>query len=224
MKKQKLKSSRYKFKTIFALILIGATLIYFIFIGISIFKSKSDDINYSGIEIKTNSDTSIYVDNQKIGEAFPSESFINTKIDSGQKKIKLTKNSDTSINYERDIIFEKGTQVTIEWNFGVTSETSSGIVKYFVKKIESDNKIRIITSVSNCIILVDGSTNSSGIIPSDGQQHKIEISKDGYLSKSLTVTLVNNQIISDQISQSDKNKYDQYDLVVEISLFQIPFV
>ena len=223
MKKRKSRSLPFKFRTVFGIILIIAIVVYFGFISISIFRSRVGDISLSGLEIKVNSNSDIFLDNQKLGQVNSNESFISTKIEPGEKRIKILKTSDNTISYERNIIFEKGTSVNINWNFGVTSDTSYGITKYFVKKIENTNKIRIISSIQSSNISIDNNPSNLGVIPADGLDHKITISKVGYLSQDAHAQLANLQTQREDISQSDKEKYDGYDLVIEISLYQIPF-
>ncbi|MEI7604420.1 MAG: hypothetical protein WCJ19_05370 [bacterium] len=220
-------SKSLQFKNIKLIIFISFIIIvsgYFIFIFFNSIKSGSNDVNMSGLEVSTNSDADIYVDGSKIGSSSKDKSLFYTKIDPGKRRIKIIKINDDSVKYENDIIFEKGTKTTVQWDFGPTSETSSGIVRYFIKKIGDKNKIRVISLTQKSEIFVDGTLNNDGIIEADGIDHNIEVSKEGYLSKNITLSLANKTSGSSQISSQDKEKYDDYDLVVEFTLFQIPFI
>ena len=148
---------------------------------------------------------------------------IYTRIDPGNHRIKIISSEDQNINYEKDIIFERATKVTIDWTFGPTQDTSSGIVKYFIKKTSDVNKIRIIPNTPDVRIKVDGNLNLDNLINADGVKHSVEITKNGYLPKTLTLQHINLQTNDPKIANDDKQKYDSYDLVVEVTLFQIPF-
>lgn len=196
---------------------------YIGFIGFAAFKNGNSEIGYSGIDITTNVKSDIYIDNQKLGSAQPDPSFLYTKIEPGKKRVRLVDTEDTNLIYEKDLIFEKGTKVSINWSFGVTQNTSYGLLKYFVKKAEDTNKIRIIKDTAASQISVDGKESDDSTITADGNEHTITVSKAGYIPKTLKVSLVNKNLNNPLISQADKTLYDDYDLVVEVALFQIPF-
>jgi hypothetical protein len=224
MKKHQSKSSPFKkpgniLKIILLVLFIG----YSSIVIYSALRPGNEDINLSGIEITTNSKSDVYLNNIKLGSVNKGSQFLYSKIEPGEKNLKLINTENTDLIYEKYLIFEKGTKVTIDWNFGVSPDTSHGIVKYFVKKTGDQNKIRVIKDTQGADLTIDGVENNDGIILTDQREHTIKLSKDGYLSKKVSVSLINKANTNNNVSQAEKDLYDSYDLVIEISLFQIPF-
>jgi len=216
MKKPPSKSSKSNLlRKIIYLILLTAFIGYFIFIIYNAVKPASDDVNFAGLEVATNIDSTIFVDNNKVGKSTASNSFLYLKISPGTRRIKVVNTANESVYYEKDIVFEKGTKAYVAWTFGVTNETSSGIVRYFVKKTATKNKIRILSNTPDVKIIVDNVENKDGVIDANQDEHNIEISKDGYLTKSIKISF--------DSSKTENLKYDEFDLVIEFTLFQIPF-
>lgn len=131
----------------------------------------------------------VFIDGKKIGEVKDKESQVFTKIESGERIVRVSRSSDISGFYyvlEKTINFLPNTQVDIEWESGPTIEASNGIIRYFTQiNNDSGTELSIIpfpsnakveinsTSVENNRILIT-KTDGVKVIVSSGDIYEIK--------------------------------------------------
>ena len=178
---------------------------------------KDRDSTISQLLVTTPKSTAkIYIDDQVRGTTQTDKEFAITGISKGSHKIKIARISDPSgfyQDFEKTLDFIPGTAVQVVWSAGPSTESSSGIIKYFKKQIASSTpQVKVYPYPADSAINFDDAKSDSSIVLNDTKKHTMKISKEKYISQEVPI----------QMTDSNGTLIKDYDLVVEVYLYQVP--
>ncbi len=152
----------------------------------------------------------VFLNDEELGET-PLEK---NDLKPGKYKIRLEKITDQPefyAKFDRTVEVEEGTRVVIDWEIGPSEEFSSGEIYFFKERLTTTNQdstVSIISYPDESKVYFDAAIQEGDPILINGVKegnHKIKVSKDGYIEEELDVVCKSG-----------------YDLFVEVRLFPVP--
>lgn len=185
--------------------------------------SKPESI--SGLQVYSlSAEMEVIVDNQILGTVTPENSpLIVDDIVPGEKLLTLRRKAASDIDYwafSRIITFEEGTSVIASFNLGPLEEFSEGHVIYATTRENPNiNNLTLNLNVDNVVVNYDGAPAEEIVGKTKSMQldlnsqHQIKLSKSGFESLEFTIL---------PITQEDRNKFSNYDLIIDAQLMYQP--
>jgi len=211
------------FKIWSALVIVGIVMICIVLAFLpfweSIFlKMKKSAMNYSQLRVNTPENISIvYIDGKIKGETKEGTLLV-TGITPGKHSIRIERKSSIPgfyIPFEKEVNFEDGVEIEIQWVAGPTTESSEGVLKYFKRQaIPTDfTTVNFIVYPPDAQISWDGKVLESGsyqISVVDDKNHELLISSEGFETKKVNL----------KVENAIRERH--LDVVVEVYLYRIP--
>lgn len=159
----------------------------------------------------------IYLDNELKGETKEGTALI-SGIVPGRHVVKIERSSTVPNFYvplERELHFEEGAEIEIQWIAGPTKEACEGMIRYFKKQPISSNHttVNLVVYPSDAKIVYDGKPIKVGeyqIVVDDENNHTISVSREGFETKEINLKIENT------IRQRN------LDVVIELYLYRKP--
>lgn len=181
--------------------------------------------SFSGLQVYSLSgEMEVLVDNEVLGSVTPEGSpLIIDDIAPGEKLLTFRKKSDLDIDYwsySKIVTFEDGTSVIASYNLGPLEEFSEGSIIYAIPKDNPNiNNLVINVNIENAILNYDNLQgeeivgNSKSLQLDLNTQHQIKLSKAGFETLQFSIL---------PVTQEDRNKFLNFDLIIETQLMFQP--
>lgn len=185
----------------------------------SVFLAVEDTVvNPAQLRVFTPEHTAkIYIDGEEKATTTEGSTVI-PGIAPGNRIVKIEReasNPNFYIPFEREVYFEQGAEVEIQWASGPTQDASEGVIKYFKKQPlpKESPSVMMVVYPPDATISWDEQTFAEGeysISVDDDLDHEVVFERAGYETKTLNVSIGNTA------------REQNLDFVVEVYLYRIP--